>query len=66
MGEYTAWAYSGRYHLLHYPRVDVAKLLEPEETGAVGRVIEDEALFRDLSALCSQCSQSTALLTVEA
>lgn len=31
-------------HSLHYPGVDVAKLLEAEQAGAMGRVIEDEAL----------------------
>ena len=37
-------------HSLHDPGVNVTKLLEPEEASAVGRVIEDEALFVPVSS----------------
>lgn len=34
-----------RFYSLHDAGVDVAKLLEAEQPGTVGRVIEDEALY---------------------
>lgn len=35
---------------VHDPAVDVAELLEPKEAGAMGAVVEDEALFGNRSA----------------